>query len=174
MMNKSGSDAKANKRLIDEITFFIPDFKGYKEKEIRRTSDKLVRESIVNNLEKAEREFREALSLLSTPVSGDIMTLIDIINYRISRLRDIIKMKRESYSRFFDYIKVEETLLDKLMTYDLKLLRISRKVSDDIATFSKKGFTGLDIRNRLMMIIEALKVLEGSWNERLKLLKDYK
>lgn len=170
--SSEANDVEKDLRPIEKIMLFIPGFRGYKEKELRREADKLVRESIVNNLEEAEKEFREVLLLLSVPVSKDIMTLIDIINYRISRLKDIIKMGEEGYSGFFDYIKVDEKLLDEVMSRDLKLLKISKKVSDDIVDLSKKGFADLGARNRLLMIIESLKVLEDNWVNRLKLLKE--
>lgn len=172
MVSSSGEDdVGKDLHLAEKIMFFIPSFKGYKEKKLRREDDKLIRYSVTDNLEKAEKEFREALTLLSTPVSKDIMTLVDIINYRISRLKDMVKIGKEDYTWFFDYEKINENLLNKIMFRDLKLLEISKKVSNDIIDLSKKGFTDLDVRNRLLMIIESLKVLEDNWTNRLKLLK---
>ena len=173
MVNLSGANnVEKDLHPAEKIMLFIPGFKGYKEKKLRRETDKLIRQFIINNLGRAEKEFRETLALSSTPVSKDIMTLIDIINYRISRLNNMIKTGEEEYSRFFNYEKINEKLLNKTMLRDLKLLEISKKISNDAIDLSKKGFADLDIRNRLLMIIEALKVLEDNWMNRLKLLKN--
>ena len=173
MVNLSGANnVEKDLHPAEKITLFIPGFKGYKEKKLRRETDKMIRQFIINNLGKAEKEFRETLSLLPTPVSKDIMTLIDIINYRISRLNNMVKTGEEEYSEFFNYEKINEKLLNKIIFHDLKLLEISKKIFNDIIDLSKKGFADLDVRNRFLMIIEALKVLEDNWMNRLKLLKN--
>ena len=156
--------------LLEKIMLFIQGFKGYKEKELRREMDRLVREAVVRNLDEAEQVFRSALTTLSGPVPEDVMTLIDIIIYRIQRLKDSIRVADSGYSGFFDLVKVREELLDKVLSKDAKLLEVSKKVSKDIKDLSNKGFIGMDTRNRLLMIIEALKVLEEEFRERMKIL----
>jgi hypothetical protein len=156
--------------VMEKILLHIPGFHGYKEKELRREADRLLRNSIYKNLDQAERSFREALTMLSGPLSGDIMQLIDIIIYRLQRIKDGVRVADSGYSGFFDLVKVREDLLDKVMSLDVKLLEISEKVLDDVKKLSGKGFTDIDSRNRLLMIIESLKVIEKRFDERVRLL----
>ncbi len=158
---------------FERITLFIPGFKGYKEKELRRESDRLIREKIFSNLDGAERSFREALTYLPRPISEDIMTLVDIIIYRLQELKDSVKFGESGYSGFFDVEKVREDDLEKVLKNDLKLLRVSEKVFKDVQELSSKGFNVPDARNRLMMIIEALKVIREALSVRRDILKGY-
>ncbi len=167
-------DIKKDLGLLEKIMLFIPGFKGYKEKELRREADRLVRETIVRNLDEAEQFFRSSLTTLTGPMPEDVVTLIDIIIYRIQRLKDSIRVADSGYSGFFDLVKVKKQMLDEVLSKDTKLLEVSKKVMDDIKDLSSKGFIGMDTRNRLLMIIEALKVLEDQFNERIKLLSGLK
>ncbi len=159
--------------LLEKISLYIPGFRGYKEKELRRESDRLVREKIYRNLDEAERAFREVLTYMTRPVPDDIMTLIDIIIYRLQEVKDSVRFAEAGYSGFFDAEKVLEDDLDKVLRHDLKLLRVSEKVANDVKELSSKGFNVPDARNRLMMIIEALKVIREALSIRRDILKGY-
>lgn len=159
--------------LFEKISLFIPGFRGYKEKELRRESDRLVREKIYSNLDEAERAFREVLTYMVRPVPDDIMSLVDIVIYRIQEIKDSVRFAESGYSGFFDREKVREDDLDKILRHDLKLLRISDKVLKDVKELSSKGFNVPDARNRLMMIIEALKVIREAFSMRRDILKGY-
>ena len=166
-------DDRGELSLLERVSLFIPGFKGYKEKELRRESDRLVREKVYGNLDEAERAFREVLTYMPRPVPDDIMTLIDIIIYRLQEMKDSIRFAESGYSGFFDIEKVREEDLDKVLTQDLKLLRVSEKVLKDVKELSSKGFNVPDARNRLMMIIEALKVIREALSIRRDILKGY-
>lgn len=174
-MNNSSSKKDENKkniRLIEDIKSFVKGFKGYSDREVRRGSDSVIRNSIVNELKKGLSIFTESLSSLSTPPPKDLTTLIDIINYRITRLIDIIEKGEDEYPDFFNLDEIDLEILDKVMSRDLKLLKISGVIMKDIVDIYRKGFIEVDIRNRLLMIIESLKVLEDEWKQRLNILKD--
>ncbi len=59
------SDVKGQMRLSERIAAFIPGFRGYKEKEIRRESDKLIRNHLYLKLSTEKNDLREISQKLS-------------------------------------------------------------------------------------------------------------
>ena len=56
---------KAGTGLLEKIELFIPGFRGYKEKEIRRESDRLIRNQVYQKLSEATAKAKDAyLSLI--------------------------------------------------------------------------------------------------------------
>jgi hypothetical protein len=49
---------KEERTLTEKIIGYIPGYRGYKEKELRRESDRLVRMDVVNRLKDAKMIFR--------------------------------------------------------------------------------------------------------------------
>jgi hypothetical protein len=62
----SGKDymgkVKGERGLLEKIMGYIPGYKGYKEKELRRESDRLVRMEAVNRLKAAKTTFRRTFA----------------------------------------------------------------------------------------------------------------
>ena len=167
VMRKRGEEGLS---ILEKIKSIIPSFKGYEEKESRRRSDRLVRDFILRSLDSAERNFKEQLSLMPRHTPEDMMMLINIILNRIQRIEDIIKSDRSGYV-FFDAGHIERDKIYEVMKIDLKILRISRKIADDSSYITGRGLISLDARNRLMMIIESLKILEESLRMRIERFK---
>ena len=62
----SGTDylgkVKGERGLLEKIMGYVPGYKGYKEKELRRESDRLVRMETVNRLKAAKTAFRRTFA----------------------------------------------------------------------------------------------------------------
>ena len=52
---------KGEQGLVEKIVSYIPGYHGYKEKELRRETDKLVREFSVQKLKEAKVALNEAI-----------------------------------------------------------------------------------------------------------------
>ncbi|MGB9842126.1 MAG: hypothetical protein ACPLKZ_05305, partial [Candidatus Bathyarchaeales archaeon] len=64
---------KGERTLLEKIMSYIPGYSGYKEKELRRESDRLVRMEVVNRLKAAKMDFRRAFAnpIAVQKLSGD-------------------------------------------------------------------------------------------------------
>ena len=107
---------------LEKFVAAVPGYKGYKEKELRREADKLLRDQLVRQFEEQQRKLNDQkLQLLS---SG-LIELVDDLDRASTRLESfIIKIRTASqgYAGFFDAVKVKEDELDALYNFDNGLL----------------------------------------------------
>lgn len=109
-------------RGLEKLALSIPGFKGYKEKEIRREADRLLRQHLASVLEEARGLLQEAQIMVMQ--KGKI-GLLDDLERAIIKLQNTIDRVRTAsygYSGFFDAVKIREEELDALYKFDLSLL----------------------------------------------------
>jgi hypothetical protein len=100
----------------------IPGYKGYKEKEMRREADKLLREQLARQFEEQRRRIPDLQKQLIS--SGQIGFLDDLESggMKLQFLIDRLKTTSYGYAGFFDAIKVKEAQLDALYEFDNALM----------------------------------------------------
>ena len=106
---------------FEKLVSKIPGYKGYKEKEMRREADKLLRDHIYGVLTEQRRRIED--------VQGDLG--IEHIEYveqigkarrRLQTLADTVHTAAYGYAVLFDAVKVKEEELDALYAFDDDLL----------------------------------------------------
>ena len=80
------SEAKGQMRLSERIVAAIPGYRGYKEKELRRESDKLLRNHLYLKLNTAEKDLKNVFQKLSDKRYFDVLTSMDRVVARMDRL----------------------------------------------------------------------------------------
>lgn len=100
----------------------IPGYKGYKEKEMRREADALLRQHLAAKFgEQLSRAGDVASQMLTGPGMAQLGEM-DKGNTRLQTLIDKIKTAAQGYAGFFDAVKVKEDELDKLYEFDNQVL----------------------------------------------------
>jgi len=112
---------KANRGRIESFIGKIPGYKGYKEKEMRREADKLLRDALARRLEEQWRRLPDIQKQLLS--SAQIQWLDDIegATMKLQRFIDRLKIATYGYAGFFDAVRVKEDELDQLYNFDLAL-----------------------------------------------------
>jgi hypothetical protein len=113
--------AKSERNLLEKGVSWIPGYKGYKEKELRRTLDKQVRDALAKKLDARARKLTSLQQKLLA--SGGILWMDDIekLVARLRTVRDRIKTASYGYAPFFDVTKVKEDDLDRMIQFDQEL-----------------------------------------------------
>ncbi len=113
---------------LEELARRIPGFSGYKERELRREADKLVRETVANRMAEQWRRLTELQRELVQ--AGEIQLLDDLeaIAVRLRTFVDQVRTASYGYAGFFDAVKVHEEELGQLYAYDLALLDLVSEV----------------------------------------------
>ncbi len=109
-------------RGLEKLALSIPGFQGYKEKELRREADRLLRQHIATVLDEARGSLQEAQ--IAVMQKGKI-GLLDDLERTIMKLQNTIDRLRSAtygYSGFFDALKIREEELNALYNFDLSLL----------------------------------------------------
>ena len=108
--------------IFKKILSKVPGFSGYMERQSRRDSDKLLRDTIFKRF----RELEDRVSALQRDLlsSGDIALLDDIERsaIKLRTFADRVRTAPRGYSSLFEAVKINEDELAKLYQYDASLL----------------------------------------------------
>ena len=133
----SGKDylgkVRGERGLLEKIMGYIPGYRGYKEKELRRESDRLVRMDVVNRLKDAKTIFRRRFAdPMVVQKLGDNAFKFDALTYRLDRVTQRIDRAVAGYAGMFDAIKVKEDKLDSVIQNDLSLMEKAESIKEDV------------------------------------------
>ena len=122
---------------LEQLVAKIPGYKGYKEKEMRREADKLLREHLARQFEEQRRSITNLQKQLIS--SGQIGFLDDLESgvMKLQLLIDRLKTASYGYAGFFDTIKVKEEQLDALYDFDNALMDEVPRVAAGINSVSE-------------------------------------
>jgi len=107
---------------VEELVKDIPGYKGYKDKEVRREADKLIRLKVARGLQEQRRRLNSIEVRLVNAGRLGVLLVLDRSLMRLQLLIDRLKTASYGYAGLFDAIKVREEELDALYDYDVALL----------------------------------------------------
>jgi len=160
--------AKEEMRLSERILAELPGFRGYKEKEMRRESDKLIRNHLYLKLTEARKDLKEIFQKLSDSRLHEVLTDMDRFIMRFDRVSERINHASYGYAGFFNIVKVEEEKLDKMIEFDTGLIDDVDKIVEETTAFKKEvvkqNFE--KVRERIQNLSDMLEELEETFNGR--------
>lgn len=133
MFDKVTSQQDIIKKLLSKI----PGFSGYIERENRRSSDKILRDTVSSRLEDV---WKRISSLQRDLLNQGEIRMIDDLEAAAIKFRQVIdRIKKASYgySGFFDAVKINETELALIYQYDLSMMDqvdVANKAVDTVET----------------------------------------
>ena len=107
---------------FEELVSKIPGYKGYKQKEVRRQADKLLREKVADELDVQRRRLAELQMNLINAGLIEYTDDLDRAVVKLGTVADRIKTASYGYAGLFDAVKVKEQQLDALYAFDVGLL----------------------------------------------------
>lgn len=120
--------------ILEKIMNYIPFYRGYKEKELRRDSDRMVRNDVVNRLKQAKTMLRRQFadpSLINKLTADDTFRL-EAVNLRLERVMQRVDRAVAGYAGMLASIKVKEDKLDLVIEHDLGLIEKADAIKTDI------------------------------------------
>jgi hypothetical protein len=112
---------KGDRGRIESFIGKIPGYKGYKEKEMRREADKLLRDALARRLEEQWRRLPDVQKQLLSNVQIQWLDDVEGATMKLQLFIDRLKTATYGYAGFFDAVRVKEEELDKLYNFDLAL-----------------------------------------------------
>ena len=123
--DKVDSDLDPFKKIASKI----PGFGGYIERQKRRDSDKLLRETIADRF---DQQYQRISSLQRDLISEGEIGYVDDLEASAIKLRtfsDRVRRATRGYSGLFDAVKINEEELALLYQYDAQILDLVDEVS---------------------------------------------
>lgn len=115
-------DHGEDRNLVESILRRVPGFKGYLEKEYRRESDQLQRTWLADRLLRAKPAIDELARPLVEAAQIDALPQLDRLRARMDKVIWQIRSGMQGYSGFFDLVRVDEELLDRVYKHDMALI----------------------------------------------------
>ncbi len=166
--NDELSNVQGQMRLSERIASFIPGFRGYKEKELRRESDRLIRNHLYMKLSIEKNDLREISQKLADRRYFDVMTDMDRLSAKMDRVVEKVNHASYGYSGFFDAVKVREENLDHMIDFDNKLLDAINALTTEIDAFKADLASGAtaNLKTRVQNVTDKLESLENTFDQR--------
>ncbi len=155
-------------RLSERILAVIPGFHGYKEKELRRESDKLIRNHLYLKLSNAKNDLRIVSQKLADRRWLDVLVDMDRLMAKFDRVTEKVNHASYGYSGFFDIVKVKEENLDRMIDFDSQLIDDVDGVMADVDAFKAEITQGeaKNARDRIQSLTNKVEALEDAFDKR--------
>jgi hypothetical protein len=114
--------ARAGQNALEQIAGAIPGYKGYRDRELRRDTDRLEREHLAERLETCKKGLNEAAAAVTRSGNLDAINDIETARKRLDKAIARIRHADRGYSGFFDPVKVDEAALARVYEFDLGLV----------------------------------------------------
>jgi SMC interacting uncharacterized protein involved in chromosome segregation len=160
--------AKKEMRLSERILAEIPGFRGYKEKELRRESDRLIRNHLYRRLEESKSDLKSVFQKLSDRRLFEVLTDMDRLIAKFDRVAEKVNHASYGYAGFFNIIKIKEENLDKMIEFDNKLIDEVDKITTEVDKF-KSEVAKQEIKNaktRIQNLTDTLEAFEETFDNR--------
>ena len=162
------AEAKKQMRLGERIVAAIPGFRGYKEKELRRESDRLIRNHLHLKLSESKDDLKSVFQKLSDRRYFDVITEMDRLMAKVDRITEKVNHASYGYAGFFNIVKVTEENLDHMIDFDNKLVGEAEGLAADVDAFKAeiaKGETK-NVKETVQSIADKVEAFEETFDKR--------
>ena len=149
---------------IKKLASYIPGFKGYIERENRRSADKLLRDTVARRF---EEQYKRISSLQVEIIAQGNIEFVDDLEKAAIQIRtftDKIRNATYGYSGLFDAVKINEDELAKIYAYDAAFFEIADQIKNALDNVESAigGVEGLPatIRNLVTLARQSVTAYE--------------
>lgn len=151
----------------------LPGYKGYREREDSRNSDKLLREFFTQKLRQGRDRYDRIKERLAREGKLDLLGPAEKVTQVLSRVTDRLQYANYGFSgRWFGKDKIDVERLDKVHTYDNQLASELDKLGERITELDKLREDGA-LRQELESLVNSLFELDTALDEREAILRNY-
>jgi hypothetical protein len=153
--------------LYEKLMAIFPGYKGYKEKELIRETDKLVRQRLYLMLKEIEGFLRGLYSRAGLiQLTPSDLNMMDSAIYRVDSVAEKILHSPSGYKPLFNVVKVDEGKLGRLLEFDLSLGESVAALLNEVKDKSGKVSTIDDIRGLFQRVLAEIEKIEELVNTR--------
>jgi hypothetical protein len=162
--------ARAGQNDLERLMNSIPGFRGYREQELRRDSDRLQREHLAASLDEVKKSLNQVAAALTRGGNLDVINDVETARKRLDKVANRIRYAERGYSGFFDVIKVDDTTLARVYEFDLGLAGDV----DGVRAAGTAAAQAAEPRTALQEIIGRVDALDARLSERESVLRGIK
>lgn len=121
---------------LERMVARIPGFRGYQDKQARRTADRMLRDHLAQQLtQQIDRFIRIEKDILDTD-GLKFMSRTRDVKSKFQRYRDMIRTEAPGYSGMWSQLKIGEEELERIYSFDEAQIRYVDRISDALDTLN--------------------------------------
>ena len=161
---------RAGQNVLERIANMIPGFKGYREKELRREADTLQREHLASQLDSCKKALNDVANAATRGGWLDAINDVETARKRLDKVVARIRFADRGYGGFFDAVKVDEAVLERVYQFDLALV----EGVEAVRIAAGQAATATDVVSALRALITPIDALDASLTQREQILSGIK
>jgi hypothetical protein len=152
----------------------IPGYSGYVAKERRRDIDKMHREHLADRLRATKQPLSDTMRDLSS--TGRLFEIgpLDRVSKKIDQIENRVRFASYGYSGFFDVVKIQETQLDAIYSFDLALVEKVDALERQARELGAKGATAEGLKAAASELERAADDLNRTFDERYRAIENFR
>ena len=170
-MNIDPSRHADSRNVMEAILRYIPGFRGYLEKSYRRESDQLARDWLADRVRACKQDVDRAQRNLLDAGRIDALDDLERVRARLDALESRIRGAFRGYSAVFDFVRVDEQVLDDVYAHDMSLITDADNLAAVVAQLSASDESPQAAAHKLLDQIEAF---HRRFDERARILEGMK
>lgn len=151
-------------KTLEKLELIIPGFKGYKQKELIREDDKLIRNYLFNKIKEAEETVR---SYLADSLDGKIPISVSELNSIAKELNYLgtkIRVSPAGYSGYFDRVKVNENELEQVKKLDTELVASCEEIFSLVQKIKENASLLAELKEKIKALSSAIDARNHMFN----------
>ncbi len=159
-----------NRTLVERICMYVPFYRGYKQKELRRDEDRAIREVVAKVLEACKNDLANAAR--ATVGDLDAMRDMERIRSKVDRYCTDVKKAVNGYSGVHATIKILESELDRVISWDAQLIDDVELLKQQTENLLANIDNNLPIKSEMRTIEQTVDSLINTYRERDNIMKN--
>jgi len=172
MTDNLTAKAQGSQTKVESLLNKIPGYGGYRQKELRRDADKLLRMQVSGRYNDQLRRLGDLQYALTD--QGDIkgVMVLERAALKLQLLIDRLRTAAYGYTGFFAANKVDEDTLDELYDFYLAMLDGADRLAAEIDRLSGLKDTGQPLGSEANAIVRILDELNTTFGHRQDIMLD--
>lgn len=165
------NEMKGELSLIERIALYIPGYRGYREKNLRREEDRAVR----GELSRAIQGTKQDLATIQRELTSQPELMLDLerIRTKVDRYDVSIRKAVNGYSGFHAAVKILEDDLDALVRWDAKLIDDIKLLREGTADLLDSVDRGMDVKAEIRNLERGVDSMMEDYNQREAVMKGF-
>jgi hypothetical protein len=157
------SDARGT---LETLAGKIPGYHGYKEKEMRREADKILRLFLADRFQEQRSKLSNVQNNLASEGKLEDLGLLERVMLQLQLLIDRLKVAEYGYAGLFDAVRIKEEQLDALYMYDNALTVSVDQLTEIMDKLAIAAMAGEEIRSTANDALLLLQELNTTFDRR--------
>jgi len=159
--------AEERRNLLERLAARIPGIQGYIDRELRREVDKMQRDWLAEQVDRAREGLNGKVRDWSRTGNLSNLDLASTAEKALDRFGNRIRHADYGYTGFFDAVKIREPELDRLYEFDLALMDAVEELATRVETLP-----GTAAEPALRSLLEAIQSADRRFDDRARIFED--